>query len=118
LWDISISTTRHDLEVVGASIYEFHDQFGRWPASADDLARTSLSAKMPYWRTILSAGTVVIEWPKSIDPLPHNNTRIVLAYYNRGLISAFGHKWVCWGDLRTEYVADARLQGAIATQVH
>lgn len=114
LWDISISTTRYDLQLFGASIYEFHDRFGRWPSSADDLGRTSLPEKMPHWNTVLSIGTVVIVWPKDMDAAPSKNANLVLAYHQRGLISAFGHKWVCWGDLRTEYIPDSRLRAAIS----
>jgi hypothetical protein len=46
----------------------------------------------------------VIFWPTSMDAAPKNNGKVLLSYYKGGLFSQFGRVWVCWGDLRTEFV--------------
>jgi hypothetical protein len=114
LWDISIKSTRYDLEVIGASIYEFHAQTGHWPAQPDDLGRTSLPLRLRYWRVLLQQGNIVVVWPDKLSADPRQNSSAILAYHNQGLIEAFGSKWVCRGDLRTEYISNASLKRALA----
>jgi hypothetical protein len=96
------------LRLTGASVYEYRTRFGRWPTRTDDLAQTTLPAMSPYWRYQLDEGLIVVMWPTGWEPAPKGNAGRVLAYYAKGLISERGRMWVCWGDLRTEYVeADA-----------
>jgi hypothetical protein len=44
-----------------------------------------------------------------LDPDAKRNSGAILVYHNKGLLSQFGHKWACGGELRTEYVSTARL---------
>jgi hypothetical protein len=102
--DMAHESTRVHLDLVGSSIYEYHVQTGKWPTQIGDLARTSLPAKSPYWRYMLDEGLIVVVWHKALKPNPKDNAGHILAYYDKGQISERGQKWVCWGDLRTEYL--------------
>ena len=101
---------RYQLQLFSASVYEFHEKKGRWPKQFDDLAETSLALKSPYWRSNVP-GTVIF-WPKDMNPDPKQNSSILLSYYKGGLFSQFGRVWVCWGDLRTEFVPTEVLRKA------
>ncbi len=92
------------LNVIGSSIYEYHALMGKWPTRNEDLAKTSLPLKYPHWRYLLDHQLVVIVWHKAMEPDPKANSHQILAYYKKGLISEFRKNWVCWGDLRTEYI--------------
>jgi hypothetical protein len=116
LWDLSNKSVRYDLEAIGSSIYEFHNLTGEWPQGADDLARTSLPLKVHHWRYLIQAGNVVVIWNRDLLPDPGHNANRVLVYHNQGLLAAFGHKWACWGDLRTEYASNAKIRSAMAQQ--
>ncbi len=116
LSDISHQAIRLHLRLLGASIYEFHDKTGRWPARAEDLAETSLPAKSPYWKLMLDNGTNVVVWPQNLHPNPRDNAGVLLAYHNRGILAHLGRHWVCWGNLRTEYVSNVRLQAGLSAR--
>ena len=92
------------LRLVGSIIYEFHTNTGPWPERAEDLAATSLPLRSPYWKQMLDQGIIVVVWPKGLKPDPKENAGVVLTYDNGGLFARLGRVWVCWGDLRTEYV--------------
>ena len=47
---------------------------------------------------------IVIVWHKNLKPDPKDNDGHILIYHNKGLIAERGQSWVCWGDLRTEYI--------------
>ncbi len=49
-------------------------------------------------------------WHNTLKPHPKGNADHILAYHNKGLISEQGRSWVCWGDLRTEYIKTEDLQ--------
>ena len=94
---------RLHLRLVCAGIYEYHSKTGRWPTRFDDLAETSLAQKVPNWRMV-EPQTIVVLWRDDLKPDPKDNAAVILAYYNKGLFSRLGRMWVCWGDLRTEYL--------------
>jgi hypothetical protein len=102
--EIAHESTRLHLGYFGSSIYEYHEATGNWPTQIGDLALTSLPAKSPYWKTILDDEVDVIVWHKTLKPDPKDNAGHILVYHNKGLISKRGQSWVCWGDLRTEYI--------------
>jgi len=110
--DISNQTIRFRLKALGASIYEYRALTGHWPAKADDLSMTSMALKLRYWQDELQNGSVVVLWPRNLKPHPRDNGGRILAYFQGGLISTFGN-WVCWGDLRTEYLPTDKLQAAL-----
>ena len=123
IWDsydlnsIAHISTRQDLAVLGASIYEFHSQAGRWPQQADDLATTAYALRRPnIWRASLVP--YVIVWRNDLTENPRDNAGIVLAYHNAGLIAKLGRQWVVWGDLHTDYVKTGELRSALAAQNH
>lgn len=101
---VAHESARYHLRLYGSSIYEFHIATGNWPTQDGDLAITSVAATSRYWRSMLEDEVIVIVWPKALKPDPRDNAATILAYYNKGLISARGRSWVCWGDLRTEYI--------------
>src|SRR5690349_1900624 len=102
--DKAHESTRFHLGFLGSSIYEYHAATGKWPTQIADLAMTSLPAKSPSWRYLLDVKVDVIVWHKTLKPDPKDNAGQILVYHNKGLISERGRSWVCWGDLRTEYV--------------
>ena len=105
---------RLHLQLTASSIYEFHNAAGRWPATIDDLASTSLPQRSPYWRTLIENGSVAIVWRSDLKPNPKDNAALVITYNNAGLFSKLGRVWICWGDLRTEYVKEAELPAKLA----
>ena len=107
---------QYQLKAIGESIYEYHTQTGQWPQNIDDLGRTSLAAQLRYWKQALDSGSIVVVWHDHLNPNPAENRDKVLAYHNKGTLAMMGQQWVCWGDLRTEYVDSKRLQAALGQQ--
>lgn len=108
-------TIRLHLRLTASSIYEFHRAAGRWPTRADDLASTSLPQISPYWKTLIDNDTVSIVWRSDLKPDPKNNAALVMTYNRTGLFPKLGRVWVCWGDLRTEYIKEEELQAKLVT---
>ena len=86
---------------------------GQWPSNPDDLSRTSLPLRFRYWRNVLDNGSMVIVWHDNLQSDPRANAGVILAYHNRGLRAWLGRQWVCWGDLRTEYISSKRLKAVL-----
>ena len=55
----------------------------------------------------------VIVWPTKLEPDSKDNADVILAYHNKGLLAKLGRKWVCWGDLRTEYIRTKDLRDRV-----
>jgi hypothetical protein len=108
--DASHQAIQFYLRLYGAGIYEYHAQTGRWPTCPDDLAVTSLPRRTPYWKALLQDEVDVIVWHPDLKPDPKDNAGVLLAYHNKGLYARLGRVWVCWGDLRTEYIRAEDLQ--------
>src|SRR5262245_33322733 len=108
--DVAHEAVRLHLTFFGSSIYEYHAIAGNWPTQLDDFAKTSLPAQSPYWRSWFDNDAMVIIWHKTLKPDPKDNARDILVYHNKGLIAKLGQSWVCWGDLRTEYIKTEELQ--------
>ena len=108
--DVAHEAVRLHLNLIGTSIYEYHAITGKWPTQIDDLEKTPLPAKSPYWRSWFVNDAMVVVWHKNLRPDPKDNARHILIYHDKGLIAEGGHKWVCWGDLRTEYIKTGDLQ--------
>jgi hypothetical protein len=102
--DVSHQAIQLWLQIFGSSIYEYHFKTGEWPSQTDDLARTSLPQKFRYWEQMLDDETIVVVWHKNLKPEPKANAGLILAYHNKGLYARLGRVWVCWGELRTEYI--------------
>jgi hypothetical protein len=102
----------YQLKMFGSAMYEYHSASGRWPASLDDLAQTSLPKQSYVWRQ--TADTMTFLWPKDLNPDPKQNAAVLLAYNNRGLFNKLGRVWVCWGDLRTEHLPERDLRARLA----
>jgi hypothetical protein len=107
---VAHEAVRLHLNFFGSSIYEYHATTGKWPTQIDDLEKTFLPVESPYWRSWFVADAMVIVWHKNLKPDPKNNAGQILAYHDKGLIAEGGKKWVCWGDLRTEYIKTEDLQ--------
>lgn len=117
IFGLAHETTQLYLSQIGASVYEFHAQHGRWPASIDDLATTSLPRQNSHWETELRDGVFVIVWPTDFQPEPKDNADRILAYHNKGLLATQGHVWVCRGDLQTEYLPAEKVGELLARSV-
>ena len=102
--EVDDEAVRLHLTFFGSSIYECHATTGKWPTQIDDLEKTSLPVTSPYWRSWFVDDAMVIVWHKNLKLDPKDNARHVLAYHDKGLIAEGGQKWVCWGDLRTQYI--------------
>ena len=113
--DISHQAVSIRLKLLCEGIYEYRAATGHWPAQTADLAGTAMAARMRFWDDDIRSGRVVVLWPQGWPPNPQDNADKILAYYNKGLISEFGKQWVCWGDLRTEYVSTEKLQALLKT---
>lgn len=113
--DISNESIRLQLGLLGSSIYEYHEKAGHWPVRAEDLAQTSLPARSPYWKAMLDSGSNVIVWHDDLKANPSENADAILAYHKKGLLAWMGLQWVCWGDLRTEYIPSKELQAKLQT---
>jgi hypothetical protein len=117
VWDyfdptsIAHVSMQYQLKLFGSAMYEYHSATGRWPASLDDLARTSLPQRSPTWRQ--SAQPVVFLWPQNLKPDPKANANVLLAYHEGGLFNKLGRVWVCWGDLRTEHLLESDLRARL-----
>jgi hypothetical protein len=98
------------------AIYEYRSSTGQCPSQPDDLAKTSLPKGFPYWKQVLDDGTIVIVWHKRLKPDPKDNAGLILAYHNKGQYAQLGRVWVCWGDLRTEYIKREDLQAQLRRQ--
>ena len=59
--------------------------------------------------------TIVIPWHKNLKADPKDNAGLILAYHNKGLYARLGRVWVCWGDLRTEYIKIEDLKAKLQT---
>jgi hypothetical protein len=110
--DIANSSTELHLGLLGSSIYEYHATTRQWPTRIDDLSQTSLTQN-PHWKWELENGVYVIVWPKDLKPDSKDNADVILAYHNKGLLAELGRKWVCWGDLRTEYIKTKDLRAKL-----
>lgn len=107
--DVADEAIQLHLKLYAAAIYEHHSRAGAWPTQIDDLAQTSLPVRSPYWRGMLADEVFVIVWPQGFDENPERNGNRVVAYHNKGTLARSGSIWVCWGDLRTEYIKDGEL---------
>ena len=108
--DVSHQGVSYRLGALCAGIYEYHEATGQWPGKVADLAGTPMAACLRYWQDDILSGRVVVLWPRDWQSNPKDNADKILAYYTGGLISEFGKQWVCWGDLRTEYLSTDKLQ--------
>ncbi len=113
--DVAHQAIRIWLERIGSSIYEYHSQTERWPSQTDDLAKTSLPQQFRYWKQALVDKSIVVVWHKNLKAEPNDNAGLILAYHNRGLYARLGRVWVCWGDLRTEYIKIEDLRASLQT---
>jgi protein-S-isoprenylcysteine O-methyltransferase Ste14 len=111
--DIANSSTQLHLRLLGSSVYECHAKTGQWPTRIDDLSQTS-AARAPHWKWQLENEVVVIVWSQDLKSDPKENADVILAYHNKGLLAELGRKWVCWGDLRTEYIRTKDLRTKLA----
>jgi hypothetical protein len=111
--DVSHQSIQIWLKLYGDGIYEYHANTGQWPAQIEDLAKTSLSVKFRYWKEMLDTQTIVIVWHKKLKVDSKDNAGLILAYHNKGLYSQLDRTWVCWGDLRTEYIRTEDLRARL-----
>jgi hypothetical protein len=111
--DVVHETIQIWLRLYGSSIYEYYSITGQWPSQTHDLVKTSLVQQFPSWKQILDDEAIIIVWHKNLKPNPRGNAGLILAYHNKGLYAQLGHVWVCWGDLRTEYITREDLQAEL-----
>jgi hypothetical protein len=105
---------KYGLGALGASIYEYHSLTGHWPSRAEDMASTSLPQKSPYWKRTVDIGSDVIVFHNDLKPEPKDNANVILAYHPKGLFAELGRTWICWGDLRLEFLKTDELRRRLA----
>ena len=113
--DVAHEAVSFRLKFLCEGIYQYRAATGSWPTKAADLAGTPMALTMRGWDDDIYSGRVVVLWPQDWPPNPKDNADKILAYYTAGLISEFGKQWVCWGDLRTEYLPTEKLQAVLKT---
>ncbi len=111
--DIAHKAVSFRLKFLCEGIYQYRAATGHWPAKAADLAGTPMALQLGYWEDDIHSGRVVVLWPQNWPPNPWDNAGKILAYYTAGTISQYGKQWVCWGDLRTEYLPTEKLQAIL-----
>jgi hypothetical protein len=111
--DVSHQSIQIWLKIYGDGMYEYHTKTGQWPSRIEDFAKTSLPVRFRYWKEMLDTQTIVIVWHKKFKADPKDNGGLILAYHNKGLYSQLGRTWVCWGDLRTEYIKTEDLRARL-----
>jgi len=62
---------------------------------------------------LIQNGAVAIVRRADLKPDPKDNAALVMTYNSAGLFPKVGRVWVCWGDLRTEYVKEEELRGKL-----
>ena len=62
---------------------------------------------------LIENGSVAVVWRSDLKPDPKDNASLVMTYNNAGLFSKLGRVWVCWGDLRTDYVREEELRAKL-----
>jgi hypothetical protein len=117
-WDYFHGSVAHQaiqfqLTLFGGSMYQYHSATGRWPASLDDLAQTSLPQRSYVWRE--TASTFVFLWPKNLRADPKDNDRVLLAYDNGSLFSKLGQESSPCRPLSGSRAKPAAADGACAT---
>jgi len=65
---------------------------------------------------LIDNGSVAVVWNSDLKLDPKDNASLLLTYNNAGLFSKLGRVWVCWGDLRTEYVKEEDLRSKLKSQ--
>src|SRR4051794_7926643 len=81
--DVAHQAIQTWLRLYGDAIYEHRSITGKLPSQIDDLAKTSLPKRFPYWKQVLNDGTIVIVWHKRLKPEPKDNAGLILAYHNK-----------------------------------
>src|SRR5262245_34390686 len=71
--DVAHEAVRLHLNLIGSSIYEYHAATGTWPTQIDDLERTPLPGRSPYWRSWFVNDAMVVVRHKSLKPNPKDN---------------------------------------------
>jgi hypothetical protein len=102
--DVAHQSIQTWLPSYGVGVYKYHSDTGQWPSQTADFTRTLLPQRFRHWRELVDDQTIVIVWHKDLKPDPRANAGRILAYHNKGLYARLGRVWVCWGDLRTEYI--------------
>ena len=97
---VAVDSVKFDLRIIGESVYQAHARDSAWwPRCVDDLKGTAY-LQMPQRRELINEGVYVVVWQQDLDARPEANADRILAYHDGGLLSWFGSRWVCWGDLR------------------
>jgi hypothetical protein len=112
LVEVADTADKLHLKLIAESIYEYQAMKGRWPCCAEDLQETSLPLKAPYDVGLVKNGPFVVVWPQDLDMDPKKNGRRLLVY-TLGGPARDGWVWVCWGDLRTEYMNGDQFQAVL-----
>jgi hypothetical protein len=110
MMDIGNQAIQLHLKLIGSAIYEYHTKTGNWPTGPDDLTITSLP---PVDVPDIKAGIEVVIWHQDLKADPKENANRILVYHDAGLVSKTGRVWVCWGDLRAEYIRREELEAVL-----
>ena len=67
---------------------------------------------------LIENGTVAVVWHNDLKPDLKDNASLLMAYNKTGLFPKLARVWVCWGDLRTDYVRGAAGEAADSASDH
>jgi len=97
------------LTSVARFAYEFRNSTGNWPSDISQLGLDRrLSSRFSY-------RGVVLAHPRYLSRSPSANREKIIAYQYTGK-RLWPYRWVCWGDLRTEYISNRRFERTMASQ--
>jgi hypothetical protein len=96
------------LKTIAESIYEYRIATGKWPTHAEDLTKTSLAVQAPLILKMVQDEYFVVNWRDDWKPNPRENGGRILVWAKSGR-PRMGWVWVCWGDMRMEYMHQDRV---------
>ena len=97
------------LTSVAQFAYEFWGSNGHWPNNISELDLARWQSRTVSYRD------VVLAHPRHLSRNPAANREIIVVYQYTGK-RLWPYRWVCWGDLRTEYISNTRFERTMASQ--
>jgi hypothetical protein len=91
----------YELTTVAEFAYEVLDSTGHWPSDVSELRLDRPGGSRN------SFSNIVLAQPKHLSRSPTANREVIVAYQYTSK-RLWPYRWVCWGDLRTEYISNGR----------
>ena len=110
MWILKLNSDEEEkLTSVAQFAYAFWDDNGRWPNHVSEL-------DLRRWQSrTVSYSNVVLAHPRHLSRNRAANRGMIVVYQYTGK-RLWPYRWVCWGDLRTEYISNSRFERTMASQ--